>query len=142
MPSVSDSIRIDRPPTDVFAALADPRVQITYDGEMMKSVEQLSPGAIGKGTRFRGNFKGMGNVEYEYADFEQDRLIEHGVRTPFGSARHRFEFTPEGSGTRLTQSITVKPNLVGQILWPVLMKRMMSKRAQTLDRLVKAYVER
>jgi hypothetical protein len=114
---------------------------MTYDGEMMRSVEQLTPGAIGKGSRFRGDFKRMGKVEYEYADFEQDRLIEHAVRMPFGSARHRFDFADAGSGTTLTQTITVRPNLLGRIAWPLMVKRMMSKRVQTLNGLVRDYVE-
>jgi hypothetical protein len=84
----------------------------------------------------------MGTVEYEYAEFEQDRLIEHSVRMPFGAARHRFQFDGDGVSTTLTQTIAVRPNLVGRILWPLIMKRMMSKRVKTLNGLVKQHVER
>lgn len=141
MPTVSDSISISRPIARVFAALENPEVQVTYDGEMFRSVEKLTPGPIGKGTRFRGDFKGMGKVEYEYAGFEKDRLIEHAVKLPAGSARHRFEFTPEGTGTRLGQTIDVQLNLLGRILWPLMMKGMMGSRVRTLNGLVKQHVE-
>ena len=69
MVEVNDTIEIDRPVNKVFGALADPNVQITYDGDMFRAVEQLTPGTIGKGTRFRGKFKGMGWVEYAYDEF-------------------------------------------------------------------------
>jgi uncharacterized protein YndB with AHSA1/START domain len=142
MPSVSDSVQIQRPVEKVFGALADPQVQMRYDGEMMRANEQISPGPIGKGTRFRGKFKGMGTLEYAYEEFEPNRLIQVFVKIPFGRMRHRFEFAAEGDGTRLSQSISMELNALGSILWPVMMKRMMQKRVRTLDGLVKRFVEK
>jgi hypothetical protein len=143
MARVSDAVLIDRPPDVVFAALANPAVQMTYDGEMLRSVEKLTPGPIGKGTRFRSEFKGMGNTEYDFAEFDEPDLLEvHVGKVPFGALHHRFEFMPQGTGTRLTQSITVTPNLLGRLLWPLVIRRMMSARVQTLSGLVKQYAER
>jgi uncharacterized protein YndB with AHSA1/START domain len=142
MASVQDSTSIASRAETVFDALADPAVQVTYDGQMFRSVQKLTPGPISRGTHFRGDFKGMGKVEYEYSEFEPNQLIEHAVKMPFGHARHRFEFQPQGDGTRLVQTITVFPNLLGRLLWPVIIQRMMSKRVRTLNALVKAYAER
>ncbi|HUP84454.1 MAG TPA: SRPBCC family protein [Acidimicrobiales bacterium] len=141
MPSVSDSIQIQRPVEEVFSALADPQVQMRYDAEMMRANEQLTAGPIAKGTRFRGKFKGMGSVEYTYEEFEPNRLIQHHVKMPFGRMHHRFELGADGDGTRLNQSIKIEPNALGSILWPIMMKRMMQKRVETLDGLVKRFVE-
>jgi ligand-binding SRPBCC domain-containing protein len=137
---VEDAVEIDQPVTEVFAALADPNVQIAYDGDM-KAVQQLTPGEIGKGTRFKVKLKGMGWVESSYDEFDQDRLIQIGVRLPFGPLRHRFDLTPTGQGSRLTQRISVEPNLLGRVMWPLMMRRMMQKRVQTLNALVKKFVE-
>ena len=142
MPEVSDSIMIGKPTAEVFAAIENPEVQITYDGEMFKGVEKLTDGPIGKGTRFRGTFKGMGKVEYSYDEFEPNHLIQHAVKMPFGPFRHRFEITAEGDSSRLTQSISVEPNILGRIMWPLIMRRMMRSRVSTLNGLVKSYVER
>jgi uncharacterized protein YndB with AHSA1/START domain len=139
--SVTGGVAIQSPPHDVFAALADPQVQMTYDGEMMLAVEKLTAGPIGKGTTFRGKFKGMGSVDYTYAAFDEDRLIEHSVRMPFGPARHRFEFFQEGTGTRLQQTITAEPNLIGRLLWPIVIKGQCDKRIATLNARVKRHVE-
>src|SRR5687767_7280843 len=89
MGGVEDAAEIDRPVSEVFAALADPNVQIAYDGGM-KAVQQLTPGEIGRGTRFKVKLRGMGWVESSYDEFDQDRLIQIGVRLPFGALRHRF----------------------------------------------------
>jgi len=140
MPSVSDEISINGTGEAVFAALADPEVQVGYDRDF-RSVEKLTQGPIGKGTRFRGDFKGMGKVEYEYAEFEPIRLIEHAVKWPFGAVRHRFDFQPSGDGTRLAQAITLRPNLLGRLLWPLLLRDLVGRRLRTVNRLVKAYVE-
>jgi ligand-binding SRPBCC domain-containing protein len=140
MVGVEDATEIDRPVTEVFAAFADPNVQIAYDGDM-KAVQQLTPGEIGKGTRFKVKLKGMGWVESSYDEFDQDRLIQIGVRLPFGALRHRLDFTPTEQGSRLAQRISVEPNLLGRVMWPLMVRRMMQKRVQTLNALVKKFVE-
>lgn len=141
MLEVSQTVVISSSPAEVFAALADPQIQIRYDSATYRSSEQLTSGPIGKGTRFRGKFKGMGSVEYEYDEYKEDSLIQHYVRMPFGAARHRFEFEPVDGDTRLTQWMRIEPNALGRILWPVAIKRMMVKRLTELNGRVKRYVE-
>jgi uncharacterized protein YndB with AHSA1/START domain len=141
MKSVEKSTEIKGSVNRVFEALANPENQMKFDGDMMRSCEKISEGPIGKGTRFRGDFRGMGKMEYEYSEFTENSLIEHAVRMPFGSMKHRFRFEPTSDGTRLTQTIVLKPNIIGQIMWPLAMKGMTSKRMQTLNGLLKQYVE-
>jgi hypothetical protein len=116
-------------------------VQITFDNEAFRSVEMLTPEPIGLGSRFRGDFKGMGKVDYEYAAYEQDRLIEHAVQMPFGAARHRFDFEPSDGGSRLVQTMTLRPNLLGWVLWPFILRRAMRNRLRSVNGLVKQHVE-
>ena len=37
----------------------------------MKAVEKLTDGPLGKGSRYRGKFKGFGTIEYEFAEFDR-----------------------------------------------------------------------
>ena len=141
MPEVEATVDIPRPVQKVFAALADPKTQMMYDGEMFMAIEQLTPGPIGRGTRFRGKFKGMGWLECTYDEYEVGSLIQVAVKMPFGAARHRFEFQPTDQGSRLKQRMIVETNLIGAALWPLIVKRMMQKRVRTLNGLVKQYVE-
>ena len=108
---------------------------------MFKAIEQLTPGPIGRGTHFRGKFKGLGWLECTYDEYEQKSLIQVAVKMPFGAARHRFEFQPTDHGSRLTQRMVVETNLIGAVLWPLMVKRMMQNRVRTLNGLVKRYVE-
>ena len=142
MPSVSAATEIDRPPEIVFAALADPLVRLSYDRATLRSVEQLTPAPIGQGSRFRGDFRGLGMLEYEYTAFEPGRLIEQALQLRVGRVRQRFQFRPSGRGTRLIQTITLQPNILGRLLWSLLTRREMTRRARTLNALVKQYVER
>jgi uncharacterized protein YndB with AHSA1/START domain len=139
--TVSSSIVINRSPDEVFAAIADPQVQVTYDGETYRSAEKLTDGPIGKGTRFRGDFTGMGKVEYEYSEFEPGRLIQHRVMLPAGKVFHRFELSPEAGGTRLTQSIDTDPSLLGRILWSLVLEKKLRDRVKTLNARVRTFVE-
>ena len=141
MPEVEATVDIPHPVQKVFAALSDPNTQMTYDGEMFKAIEQQTPGPIGRGTRFRGKFKGMGWLECMYDEYEEERLIQVAVKMPFGAARHRFEFQPTDQGSRLIQRMIVEPNLIGAVLWPLMVRRMMQERVRTLNSLVKRYVE-
>lgn len=141
MKTIQQSVDIHGPVEKAFAAMADPKNQMQFDSEMMRKCEKISEGPIGKGTRFRGTFKGMGEMEYEYSDFKENSTIEHAVRMPFGFLRHRFEFKPTPNGTQFTQSMNFQPNFFGKIMWPVAMKGMMTKRLNTLNGLLKNYIE-
>ena len=142
MKTTQQSIDINGPVNTVFAALADPVNQMKFDGDMMQSCEKISDGAIGKGTRFRGKFKGMGTVEYRYSGYEENKLIEHDVRMLFGNMRHRFQFEPTTQGTRLTQTINLDANFIGNLLWSLMLKKNMDKRLSTLNSLLKNYSEK
>ena len=63
---VSYSADISHPGQQVFAASADPITQLKWDPGTLKSVEALTPGPPGKGSRYRGKFAGFGTVEYEF----------------------------------------------------------------------------
>ena len=141
MKSLKQSIKIKGPINSVFEALADPNNQMKFDNEMMRSCEKITDGPIEKGTRFRGNFKGMGIVEYGYSEFKQNSIIEHAVKMPFGSFHHRFNFEASNDETVLTQTINLELNLLGKVMWPLMMKNMMTKRIKTLNVLIKQYIE-
>src|SRR5438105_785259 len=101
---ISESIVIERPPEEVFPNAADPFVQLKWDPETLKHVEKLTPGPLEKGARYRGTFKGLGVLDYEFVEYEPNRRFVHHSMLPFGKGEHRFEFEPVAEGTRLTQS--------------------------------------
>src|SRR5687767_8158794 len=117
---VSESAIIARPPAEVFDIAADPHKQLEWDPGTLKRVEKLSPGPLGRGARYRGNFKGFGEVEYDFPEYEPGRRFAHHTVMPIGDVRHIFEFEAVPEGTRLTQSLLVEPKGMGKLMTPIM----------------------
>ena len=132
------SVDISARPAAAFAAIADPKVQMTFDQDF--EGEKLTEGPIGRGTRFRGRIKGLGSADYEYSEFESGHLIEHATKTPMGRLRYRFEFSAAPAGTRLVQRSTGDLNLLGVVILP-LMKGRVEARMRVLNSRIKTYAE-
>jgi hypothetical protein len=139
MPSVSVTAVVARPTADVFEAAADPQIQLRWDARTLRHVEQLTPGPLGRGSRFRGNFKGFGVVTYEFTEFEPGHRFQHVAKIPMGEMRHRFIFDQIPDGTRLIQEGDLRPNIVGRLLAPFIM-RMLRQRFSTIAQELDAYL--
>ncbi len=136
---VSESAVIERPPAEVFEVAADPYEQLKWDPGTLKSVEKLTPGPLGRGSRYRGEFKGFGTVEYEYDEFEPGRRFTHHTLMKIGEVRHVFEFEAVPEGTRLTQSIVAEPRGMGKLMAPI-MKVMMGRRLRVINSELRQYL--
>ena len=139
MPTVAETAFIAHPTATVFAVAADPKLQLQWDAPTLRRVEQLTPGPLARGARYRGNFKGFGTVTYEFAEFEPGHSFQHVARIPMGEMRHRLTFEEAAGGTRLTQHGELRPNLVGRLLAPFVM-RMFRKRFRTIADELNAYL--
>ena len=139
MLSVSCTTHVDGPPDLVFAALANPETQLLYDGKTFAAIEQLSPGPVGKGTRFRAALRPVGTIEYECSDFDPATVLEHSAATALGLIRNRFTVGGSGDGARVVQTISLAPNVLGQLLSPIV-KQLMEARVQSLNDRLKTFV--
>ena len=136
---VSESAIIERPPAEVFGVAADPHEQLKWDHGTLRSVEKLTPGPLGRGARYRGDFRGFGTVEYEYDVFEPGQRFTHRAAMKIGDVRHTFEFEEVPEGTRLTQSIVAEPKGMGKLMAPI-MKVMMRRRLRAINSEVRRYL--
>ncbi len=136
---VTESATIAAPVEPVFDAAADPKRQLEWDPKMLRRVEQLTPGPLAQGARFRGSFKGFGDVEYEFIEFERPRRFAHLARIPAGRMTHRFTFEPAGDATRLTQEGVLEPNVLGRLMGPMV-RRSLAKRFRTIGAELEAYL--
>src|ERR687888_549811 len=84
VPSITEYAFIAQPTERVFDAAADPQLQLRWDAPTLRQVEKLTPGPLARGARYRGNFKGLGKVTYEFAEFEPGRAFQHVARMPMG----------------------------------------------------------
>ena len=136
---VLESTIIERTPAEVFETAANPEKQLKWDSQTLQSVEKLSAGPLGKGVRYRGIFKGMGTVEYDFPEYEPGQRFVHHSVVGMGDMRHLFEIEPVPQGTRLTQSITVQPKGLWALMTPF-MKIMMRNRMRTVAAELKTFL--
>ena len=75
MPTVEETIVINRPKADVFAYMQDPTKTTLYNSNLVE-FEKTSDGPVGKGTQYRGVAKVAGRkIEWtsEVTEFEENR---------------------------------------------------------------------
>ncbi len=75
MPTVEETVVIDRPKVDVFAYMQDPTKTTLYNSNL-KEFAKISDGPVGKGTQYRGVAKVAGRkIEWtsEITEFEENR---------------------------------------------------------------------
>ena len=131
---VADVVR--HPRDRVFRAAADPQQQLKWDPHTLKSVEKLTSGPLGRGSRYRGTFKGFGTVDYEFAEFDEPNRFAHLANVRVGRMRHTFTFDDVPEGTRVTQVGELQPNLMGRLMGPVFARKIARRFrliAQELD---------
>ena len=138
MIEVTDSAVIHSAPERVFAVAADPQEQLKWDPGTLRAVEKLSSGPLAKGSRYRGDFKGYGTVEYDYTDFDPPRTFSHRATMKMGRMSHTFQFEAIPEGTRLNQVGRLEPNLLGRIMAPML-KAGLRKRFREIAAELDAY---
>jgi uncharacterized protein YndB with AHSA1/START domain len=136
---VTDVVR--HPRDRVFAAAADPEQQLQWDRDTLKSVEKLSSAPLGRGSRYRGTFKGFGTVDYEFAEFDEPNRFAHLARVRVGRMRHSFNFDDVPEGTRVTQVGELQPNLLGRLMGPMF-KKMLAKRFRVIAAELDAYLSK
>lgn len=141
MLEVSDAVTIRRPTQELFEIAADPETQLKWDPAALQRVEKLTTGPLGPGARYRGKFKGMGSVDYEFVEFEPGRRFSHDAVVSLGRVHHIFHFEPAPEGCRLTQTIRFEPRSGARLLAP-LMKAMFRRRMHVINTELKEYAER
>ena len=136
---VSESVVIARAPHEIFDIAADPHEQLKWDSATLKRVEKLTPGPLAQGARYRGEFKGFGIVEYDFATYEPGMRFAHHAMMNMGDMQHIFEFEAVPEGTRLTQTLLVEPKGIGKLL-ALIMPMMLRRRLRTINIELKGYV--
>jgi hypothetical protein len=139
MVTVTESIILQRPPNEVFDIVADPHRQLEWDSGTLQSVEILTPGPLAQGARVQAQMRGLGSVEYEFAEYEPGQRFAHRGTNRLGEVYHRFEFEAVAEGTRLTQTSTLTPKGIGHLLAPF-MRGMLRNRLRTMNQEIDGYL--
>jgi len=119
---IDGEIVINRPVDEVFDFVADERNEPRYNPRLLRVV-QISPGAIGLGTRFRAEIKTMGRalpMTIEFTGFERPRQLASRTRLSTMEIRGALTFDPVSRGTRMRWSWVIEPHGGLKLMTPML----------------------
>src|SRR4029079_3651891 len=104
MIKVETSITINRPPEEIFDHWAESRLYSRWTpGAVKKDVHMITPEPIGAGSKFRGTFKGIGEVEYEILTYDRTWRLAMGQHVQSGDLYHTITFERIDGATRVVE---------------------------------------
>ena len=121
MVHIEGEITIARSPEAVFDFVADERNEPRFNPQMLNA-EQVTPGPIGLGTRFRAEVTSRGRpvkMVIEFTDFERPRRLSSSTRTSAMDIRGTLTFDPVPEGTRMHWCWELAPRGLVRLLTPL-----------------------
>jgi carbon monoxide dehydrogenase subunit G len=130
-------VLIDRPQKDVFAFITDPKNMAKWNSAVV-SLEQLTPGAVGLGTKFKSVGEMLGRRiegEMQVVAFEPDS--KYGFRMNAGPVQVDvvLSFKTVGTGTKLSLNAQGNPGGLFKLAEPVMQARVKAMMEENLARL-------
>lgn len=105
------SVVIERRAEEVFAFVTDPANERHWHTDVVEG-DQISPGPVGVGTRFRWvmNFMGKRETSMRVTRYEPDALIELATEKPVLGLSPTIGYATEavGQGTRFTRTLDMQ----------------------------------
>jgi hypothetical protein len=122
MAGIDGEIVIGRPVDVVFDYVADQSNEPQYNPRMVRA-EKITPGPVGKGTRFRSAVVSMGRTAemwIECTGYDRPRLLESTTAMQQADIGYTLRFEPAVAGTRMRWSGRVQPKGIFRLLGPVI----------------------
>jgi hypothetical protein len=122
MARIDGEIVIGRPVGGVFDYVADQSNEPRYNPRMVRA-EKITPGPVGKGTRFRSAVASRGRTAemlIECTGYDRPRLLESTTTMAQASISYTLRFEPAAGGTRMRWSGRVRPKGAFRLLGPVI----------------------
>jgi hypothetical protein len=126
MAVIENSVQIDRSPEEVFNYLVDLRNELKWNPDA-QSMEKLTDGPIGVGTKFLAKWKQSKLIEVECIRFERPRRWAYSNGGPL-SVVFDVAITPQGTGSLLVSRFDVRPHGLLKLFFPVILREL--KRAE------------
>ena len=125
-----DPATFDHPPEQLFDMLADIRNEAKWQRDV-RSTEKLTDGPVGHGTRFRGSYKGMGDMDVEITEYDRPNRLGFACKGSRMDMDVAFTFTPAGAGSEIGGQIDTRLKGLSKLmspLFPSMMRKQMAQR--------------
>lgn len=132
MPVLENSIDIALSPIEVFDYCSDLCNELEWSPGHMKSVERLTDGAIGVGTRYRAEWQQGGPNTIEITRFERPRFWEATADSKTLGMVFQARVEPTPTGSRLIVRMDLRPRGLARLAAPILSRAMQSQEIRNL----------
>ena len=122
MARIEGEIVIGRPVDVVFDYVADQSNEPQYNPQMVRA-EKITPGPVGKGTRFRSAVTSMGRTAemlIQCTGYDRPALFATTTTMAQADISYTLRFEPAPAGTRMRWSGQVQPKGAFRLLSPVI----------------------
>ncbi len=122
MAKIEGEILIGRPVDVVFDYVADQSNEPQYNPQMVRA-DKITPGPVGKGTRFRSAVASRGRTAemlIECTSYDRTRLFASTTTMAQADISYTLTFEPAAAGTRMRWSGQVRPKGAIRLAGPVI----------------------
>ena len=139
MAVIHSTVVVDRSKEDVFDFLSDMRNEMKWNPGV-QSMEKLSDGPIGLGTKYLAKWKQSKEIEVECVAFERPDSWSYHNGGPV-EVMFTARLTAEGERTRVEVDFDAKPHGLFVLIFPVFMLAMKRQESTNMANLKKALEE-
>jgi carbon monoxide dehydrogenase subunit G len=126
MAVIGNRVQIDRSPEKVFDYLVDLRNELDWNPDV-QSMQKITDGPIGVGTRFLAKWKQSNQIEVECTRFDRPCGWSYSNGGPLAVV-FDVDVTPQGDGSVLDVRFDARPNGLLKLIFPLLLQQL--KRAE------------
>ncbi|HKQ00576.1 MAG TPA: SRPBCC family protein [Actinomycetes bacterium] len=122
MARIDGAVVIKRPVGEVFDFVADERNEPRYNPGIRRA-EKLSPGPIGRGTRFQAEAGTLGRtigMTMEYTTYDRPRRLGSSIHMAAADIVGMLRFDPVTGGTRMSWSWELRLRGLYRLLTPII----------------------
>ena len=116
------TLTLDQPRERVFEFLTDLPNEPAWNPDC-SSVEMLSPEPVGKGSTYRGHFRGMGQVMVELTAHDRPQQFATRERSRMATGDFEFVLTPQGTRTQVEMRMRLRPHGAMLLLQPLMRRK-------------------
>jgi carbon monoxide dehydrogenase subunit G len=116
------TLTLDQPRERVFDFLTDLPNEPAWNPDC-SSVEMLSPGPVGKGSTYRGRFRGMGQVIVELTAHDRPQQFATRERSHMATGEFEFVLSPHGDRTEVELRTKLRPHGAMRVFQPVMRRK-------------------
>ncbi len=133
MATIESTVQIERSPEDVFDYLVDLRNELEWNPGV-ESMQKLTEGPVGMGTRYRAKWKQSKHIEVECTAFDRPHRWIYVNGGPV-SVTLTVNLTAAGTGTRLVSTFDAHAHGLMRLGFPIFLRIMRRQEAENMSNL-------